>query len=198
VSTRSPQAYAHHYDTLDDVGWPEDIFTKCRSGASWPYALVLSLPALSRLIQCLKRYYDSQLKIHLINVCLQSHGMARNLKLMVFSIGWEILLHYRSTMHVRTMEIKGWVIISCSVHRETVIDTDQSCCLVGSKFHDASFIVWVIVAIITSTYTSAWDLIVDWSLFRPESGFLRKDLGYSHRYVSGSTTRYRCVILTEI
>jgi hypothetical protein len=61
------------------------------------------------------------------------------------------------------------------------LDYADSCA--GSKFHDASFIAWVIVATIMSIYTSTWDLVVDWSLFRPDSGFLRHELGYSRRYV---------------
>ncbi len=53
---------------IDAHSWPDDIFVACPSGTSWPYALCLCLPALSRLIQCLKRYRDSRLAIHLINV----------------------------------------------------------------------------------------------------------------------------------
>ncbi|KIR29217.1 hypothetical protein I309_01804 [Cryptococcus deuterogattii LA55] len=74
--------------------WPGNIFTVCPSGRTWQYGVFRCLPALSRLIQCLKRYHDSKLNIHLIN-----------------------------------------------------------------------------------------DFVIDWSLFRPNAGLLRKDLGYSRRYV---------------
>ncbi|GMK56353.1 hypothetical protein CspeluHIS016_0301930 [Cutaneotrichosporon spelunceum] len=48
--------------------WPGDqTFHVCKTGQSWPYALIAALPPLSRLIQCLKRYHDSGLSIHLIN-----------------------------------------------------------------------------------------------------------------------------------
>lgn len=48
--------------------WPRAQTSQvCHSGATWPYALLASLPPLSRLIQCVKRYYDSGLYIHLIN-----------------------------------------------------------------------------------------------------------------------------------
>ncbi|BEI88828.1 uncharacterized protein CcaverHIS019_0201900 [Cutaneotrichosporon cavernicola] len=48
--------------------WPGDqTFHVCKTGQSWPYALLAVLPPLSRLIQCLKRYHDSGLYIHLIN-----------------------------------------------------------------------------------------------------------------------------------
>ncbi|WVQ74177.1 hypothetical protein IAR50_003771 [Cryptococcus sp. DSM 104548] len=52
-------AYANH--------WPDDVVNVCPMGRSWPYAIVVCLPALSRFIQCLKRYNDSKLYIHLIN-----------------------------------------------------------------------------------------------------------------------------------
>jgi hypothetical protein len=55
--------------------WPDDIFHVCPSGSSWPYALLLCLPALARLLQCVKRWYDTRLRIHLINVSATSREM---------------------------------------------------------------------------------------------------------------------------
>lgn len=49
--------------------WPGDIFEVCPAGKTWQYALLLCLPALARLIQCVKRWHDTRLRIHLINVC---------------------------------------------------------------------------------------------------------------------------------
>lgn len=51
--------YSHH--------WPGAVYDTCASGRSWPYALLATVPPLIRLIQCLKRWYDSNLQIHLIN-----------------------------------------------------------------------------------------------------------------------------------
>ena len=48
--------------------WPGDVFEVCPAGKSWQYALLLCLPALARLIQCVKRWHDTRLKIHLVNV----------------------------------------------------------------------------------------------------------------------------------
>ncbi|WWD19646.1 hypothetical protein CI109_104108 [Kwoniella shandongensis] len=120
--------------------WPANVFDVCRSGKNWPSALLLCLPALSRFIQCLKRYYDSKLIIHLINA-------GKYLSVITQQC---LFVYWRSR---------------------------------GSKSNDASFIVWVIIATASAAYTCAWDLAIDWSLFRPKSGLLRKDLGYSRRFV---------------
>ncbi|KAJ9120852.1 hypothetical protein QFC22_002786 [Naganishia vaughanmartiniae] len=48
-------------------GWPPDVLSRCSSSHSWVYGLLLTIPALIRLIQCIKRWYDSRLQIHLIN-----------------------------------------------------------------------------------------------------------------------------------
>jgi hypothetical protein len=50
--------------------WPGDIFEVCPAGKTWQYALLLCLPALARLIQCVKRWHDTRLKIHLVNVSI--------------------------------------------------------------------------------------------------------------------------------
>ncbi|WWC72020.1 uncharacterized protein I206_105979 [Kwoniella pini CBS 10737] len=120
--------------------WPGDVFTVCHSAKTWPYALLACLPAGSRFIQCLKRYHDSKLNIHLINAG----------KYLSVILQQSLFVYWRS--------------------RNSVID-------------DRAFIVWTIVAIVSSAYTSTWDLVIDWSLFRPQAGLLRKDLGYSQRYV---------------
>ncbi|ORY33360.1 EXS family-domain-containing protein [Naematelia encephala] len=134
-------AYGHH--------WPGNVFTVCPSGKQWPYGLLLCLPALSRLIQCLKRWYDSRLGIHLINAG----------KYLSVILQQCLFVLWRSR---------------------------------GSEFHDASFIVWVIIATISATYTCSWDLVVDWSLFRPNAGLLRQDLGYGNHLV------YYIAIVTNI
>ncbi|KAK4685855.1 hypothetical protein P7C73_g4278, partial [Tremellales sp. Uapishka_1] len=54
---------------------------------------------------------------------------------------------------------------------------------IGSKNTDWSFIIWILAATASSVYTSSWDIVVDWSLLRPNSKLLRPDLGYGNRYV---------------
>ncbi|WVO14281.1 hypothetical protein L204_101913 [Cryptococcus depauperatus] len=129
--------------------WPGNIFNVCPSGKTWPYALLLCLPALSRLIQCLKRYHDSKLYIHLINAG-----------------------KYASVI------IQQWLFV---LWRNK-----------GSKYNHVSFFVWIIAATTSASYTCTWDLVVDWSLFRPNSALLRKDRGYSRPFV------YYIAMLTNI
>ncbi|EIW72108.1 hypothetical protein TREMEDRAFT_70627 [Tremella mesenterica DSM 1558] len=125
-------AYSRH--------WPPDVLNVCPVSKNWPSAILICIPALSRLIQCLKRYHDSKLRIHLINAG------------KYLSVITQLILYvlWRSR---------------------------------GGIYHDPAFVVWIIVATISSTYACSWDLIVDWSLFRPNSGGLRPDLGYQNRYV---------------
>lgn len=120
--------------------WPDDLYGVCPSGRTWPYALLACIPALIRLIQCLKRFYDSNLHIHLINAGKYASSM---LTACLF-VAW------RGT---------------------------------GSPHDSGIFITWIIFATVSSTYTCAWDFIVDWSLLRPGYKLLRPDLGYSHKWV---------------
>lgn len=122
-----------------NVKW-DDPDAHCKQGASWPYALLACLPPLARLIQCLKRYHDSRLEIHLINAG----------KYCASILSQCLFVYWRSQ---------------------------------GSRLHSASFVVWVIFATFNSIYTSTWDIVVDWSLLRPRSNLLRKDLGYSNTFV---------------
>lgn len=84
----------------------------------------------------------------------------------------------------------------------------------GNHDSGASFIIWVIFATISAIYTCSWvsiatniphvrsisfpsqDFVIDWSLFRPNAGLLRKDLGYSRRYVSLNFEVHLTILLT--
>ncbi|KAK8853230.1 hypothetical protein IAR55_003932 [Kwoniella newhampshirensis] len=120
--------------------WPSNVFDVCRAGKNWPSALLLCLPALSRFIQCLKRFYDSRLTIHLINA-------GKYLSVITQQC---LFVYWRSQ---------------------------------GSQNNNGAFIAWIIIATASAAYTCTWDLVIDWSLFRPNAGLLRKDLGYSRRFV---------------
>lgn len=122
-----------------DKKWPGAATPNvCKTGTTWPYGLLAALPPLSRLIQCLKRYHDSGLYIHLINAGKYCSSI----------LSACLFVYWRSR---------------------------------SNPFDGAPFIVWVIFATISSIYTSAWDLIVDWSLLRPGCRGLRRDLGYASR-----------------
>lgn len=57
-------------------GWNADIYAVCPSNQNWVYGLLLSVPAFIRLIQSVKRWKDSGLKLHLINAGKYFCGMA--------------------------------------------------------------------------------------------------------------------------
>ncbi|WOO82310.1 Xenotropic and polytropic retrovirus receptor 1 [Vanrija pseudolonga] len=120
--------------------WPDNAYGVCPSGTSWPYALLGALPPLVRLIQCLKRYHDSGLQIHLVNGGKYCSSILSGC----------LFIWWRSQ---------------------------------GERRAHTSFVVWIIFATVSSIYTSAWDLIVDWSLLRPGYKLLRPDLGYAHPIV---------------
>jgi hypothetical protein len=125
------------------------------------------LPAFIRAIQCLKRYKDSRLPIHLINCGKYGSVM---LQLALFS-NWRA----RGAFHSIACAISGdWVMLTgTSFHT-------------GWKIADYSFAIWVVAAVFSSLYTSAWDLFVDWGLLRPRYGYLRESLGFpAYKNVSG-------------
>lgn len=52
-------AYSHEW---------EDVFFNCGSSTHWATLALLTAPYVSRLVQSIRRYYDSRLRTHLINV----------------------------------------------------------------------------------------------------------------------------------
>jgi hypothetical protein len=46
--------------------WPGNAFSACKSN-DWAFAVLGSLAPIARLIQCLKRYWDTRVPIHLVN-----------------------------------------------------------------------------------------------------------------------------------
>jgi len=119
----------------------DNVWNTCNLGWRWglPFFLT-SLPSIIRLIQCIKRWADSGLKIHLIN-------------------GGKY-----------TSSIVAYVAYYMWRHNG------------GQRDH--YFVIWCMFATINSTYTSSWDLTMDWSLLRPHAKykFLRTELVYT-RYI---------------
>lgn len=64
----------------------------------------------------------------------------------------------------------------------------------GSPYVDPAFFVWIAVAFVNSCYTSSWDLVVDWSLFRPGCKGLRAELGYGNKALYYTAMVYNVVI----
>lgn len=84
--------------------WPGDVNHQCIIGASWPYALLATLAPLSRLIQCLKRWYDSRLWIHLINAGKYSTTIL---------VAW-LYMHWRASGSDKSSAAFAvWVLFAC-------------------------------------------------------------------------------------
>lgn len=62
-----PIAHLYTIGCAYHVGW-QDVFQQCGSSTHWITFALFSLPYLSRLVQSIRRYYDSKLPTHLINV----------------------------------------------------------------------------------------------------------------------------------
>jgi len=106
----------------------------CGTANTWVAAFLSALPYGLRCAQCIRRWADSGLKIHLLNAGKYVSSIAV----------YVVYYHWRH---------------------------------LGSG-RDASFIVYVLFATISSIYTCSWDLLMDWSLMRPKAPwpFLREDL----------------------
>lgn len=52
-----------------ELGWPDNTYKQCSISRKWAIPFLLSaLPSFVRFVQCIKRYVDSGLETHLINV----------------------------------------------------------------------------------------------------------------------------------
>ncbi|KAF8320212.1 EXS family-domain-containing protein [Cantharellus anzutake] len=118
--------------------WAPDSYEKCGLAHHWQTPFVLScMPSLIRFVQCLKRYSDSGLRMHMING-------GKYLSSVMYYVFYYLWRHN------------------------------------GAKIGDTAFILLCLSGSVMSLYTSAWDLLVDWSLLDPmaEYRFLRTELLY--------------------
>ncbi|KAI8341090.1 EXS family-domain-containing protein, partial [Chlamydoabsidia padenii] len=112
-------------------GWHwNDLDTHCNVPKMWVTPLLASLPPLWRGLQCLRRYYDSKEKHHLVN-------------------GLKYVTSIMATL------IAGVRRITPSPGVE---------------------VIWILVSIVNSSYTSIWDIKMDWGLLDVDStNFLLRD-----------------------
>lgn len=56
----------------------------------------------------------------------------------------------------------------------------------GGHYEHYTFAIWIVFALIASSYTASWDLLMDWSLLQRKSKrkFLRDTLAFENAYVS--------------
>lgn len=79
---------------------------------------MLCLPALARLLQCVKRWSDTRLKIHLVNVSAIVQSVQTSAT-EADSVGRKILEQYRPVYHVCPLAI-SWE----SLHRSGILRLD--------------------------------------------------------------------------
>ena len=110
--------------------------TQCDPNRTYWTAVLLSVPALLRLTQCVRRWVDSKYtqRIHLVNAAKYSTSVL------------QFFFYIRYRFH-------------------------------GSSRND-DLALWIVFGIIYSVYTSAWDLLMDWSVLRPRASkpLLREEL----------------------
>ncbi|ORX55014.1 EXS-domain-containing protein [Hesseltinella vesiculosa] len=113
--------YSWHWNDLD---------LHCNVPKMWVAPLIACFPPFWRFLQCLRRYYDSGEKVHLINAMKYSTSILSTVMAGVRRI------HSGPTIEV----------------------------------------VWILMSIINSSYTSIWDVKIDWGLLDlSSSNFLLRD-----------------------
>lgn len=114
--------------------WKADSWSKCGLSNHWPTPFVLScLPSLIRFAQCLKRYADSGLYTHLINV---------RMNILSFSL---------SVVQVMLFKQGGKYLSSILYYVLYYIWRHQ-----GAKHQGASFGLFIMGGLMMSIYTSSW------------------------------------------
>ncbi|KAF8524324.1 EXS family-domain-containing protein [Hysterangium stoloniferum] len=135
----------------------DNVFYRCDSTMHVIPLLLIIAPYVSRFLQCLRRYYDSRLPSHLVNarICL--------------------FMAFRMASHFHVMQA-GKYFMSVVCYVTYYIWRSR-----GAPSDD-TFVVWVMVATISSIYSVSWDLLVDWSFLQRHSAyrFLRSELIYSN------------------
>ncbi|RCH84235.1 hypothetical protein CU098_001628, partial [Rhizopus stolonifer] len=109
-----------------------DMTTHCPVKIFWYTPFLACLPPWWRFLQCIRRFKDSNEKVHLVNA----------LKYITV-IGSTLVTGYRRMYPNESMEV-----------------------------------IWILFSVINSTYTSIWDIKMDWGLLQPNSKhfLLRNDL----------------------
>ncbi|KAI7902437.1 EXS family-domain-containing protein, partial [Cokeromyces recurvatus] len=119
-----------------------------------------SLPPWWRLLQCLRRYRDSDELVHLFNAAKYTSSI------MVAIITGLRRMHRK--LHI--YHIILYIYLSFFLKND-----------IASSFITA---LWIILCLINSTYTSFWDIKMDWGLMKVDSKYalLRNELVF-HKWV---------------
>lgn len=131
----------------------------------WITPFLASLPPWWRLLQCLRRYRDSNERVHLLNAAKYSSSI-------MAAIVTGLRRMYRKFNYIYIYMYTGKVI---HIYLYFVASTVMT-------------IFWTITCLCNSIYTSSWDLKMDWGLLKPNSKhFLLRDDIVFYRWVRNAT-----------
>lgn len=199
-------AYAHNF--------PSDVFQRCgpQTHVGWSVQFALAvLPFVVRLVQSIRRYADSKLITHLINVsgiCLSLAMRTDSWGIAVIRVGSTGVASYiisatsfGDTVVMANARLIYWPLIVictrcwrprsnfrfvvslryCLLHLRLHLGESTFCCLV-----------------ITISWHCFQDFLMDWSFFKPHSRYplLRSDLAYTNEIpVRLHLTLHRLVLI---
>lgn len=125
----------------------------------WVAPFLASLPPWWRLLQCFRRYRDSNEQVHLLNA-------AKYTSSIMAAIVTGVRRMYRKYNLYLAIASRSWLdILHISASTSMTI-------------------FWVITCIFNSCYTSTWDIKMDWGLLRPQAAnFLLRDELVFYRWV---------------
>ncbi|KAI8071825.1 EXS family-domain-containing protein [Thamnidium elegans] len=130
-----------------------DLDKNCPVKIFWFTPFLACLPPWWRFLQCIRRYKDSKEKVHLVNALKYTTSMASTLATGYRRIHRKFLLFFSRIYY----KLKNLYMYIANYTME---------------------IIWIICCIVNSSYTSIWDLKMDWGLLQPDSKqfLLRDDL----------------------
>ncbi|KAI8148819.1 EXS family-domain-containing protein, partial [Fennellomyces sp. T-0311] len=132
-----------------------DLDYRCHVTHMWITPFLAALAPWWRFVQCIRRYQDSSEKVHLVNAAKYSSTIVAT-----FATGFRRI--YRK-----------WLFEHAS--------TDPSETKIASTSTD---MIWFLVSMINSCYTSIWDIKMDWGLLQtPSRNFLLRDDLVFYRWV---------------
>ena len=148
----------------------------CEVESHWSLPFVLNaLPSFIRFIQCVRRYIDSHLYTHLINVSSAEHPIVGLYCILTqWLIEWEVPGRHFLLSILYVVEI-SWLAASWSNLRSLLHSRILIICLwIGMGEHTK--LRWIVL----SHLRDVQDLLMDWSIMEPHAkhAFLRQNLIY--------------------
>ena len=128
---------------LSVVIWNSDEnLSYCLSSSNGIRPLIVVLPAVWRLLQCLRSFYDTTSSNHLLN----AGKYLSSLPVIAFSTAYELALSSKFTISLSglfDLHTGGWIVVG-----------------------------WVLTAVVNVLYSFLWDVFCDWKLIQFAHGWV--------------------------